>query len=277
MVGSCRQTNRYQGWSLIHVRRRSVAVWQRMLDEALAEHPCALPGGVGEALPAVLLGEVAGAGREVPVQQEQRGEALLAVEGPKRPVVDLAVDEVEADGRWFVAGDGAAEDVEEVGADPPNRVALAALRVVALEERDLDALDGDAIVGWSSLVRAKNDVRRLSAVMRQPPRAGGTGPTASWMACEVGLAVGAAPEVELLAAGLRVVLQEDVAGADRDVGALACPARMISRRLTSNTELLSAVLSPVVEQSEVRDRVDVAVGWLVAGREHGDQLLLQRR
>ena len=36
---------------------------------------------------------------EVPVQQEQRGEALLPVERLERPVVDLAVDEVEADRR----------------------------------------------------------------------------------------------------------------------------------------------------------------------------------
>ena len=80
MVGSCRQRNRYQGWSLIQSDGAASPSEQRMLDEAFAEHPGALAGGVGEALPTVLLGEVAGAGGEVPVEQEQRGEALLTVE-----------------------------------------------------------------------------------------------------------------------------------------------------------------------------------------------------
>ena len=150
------------GLVLDPVRWRRLAVWQRMLDEALAEHPGALPGGVGEALPAVLLGEVPGAGGEVPVQQEQRGEALLAVERPQRSLVDPAVDEVQPDGRRLVAGDGGAEDIEEVGADPPDRIALAALGVVALEERDLDALDGEAVVGL--VVAGQGEERRPTAL-----------------------------------------------------------------------------------------------------------------
>ena len=70
-----------------------------VLDQALAEHSRAGARGVGEPLlQAWSVAAARFAAREVPVQQEQRGEPLLAVEGPERARGDLAVDEVEADG-----------------------------------------------------------------------------------------------------------------------------------------------------------------------------------
>ncbi len=46
-----------------------------------------------------------------------------------------------------VTSDGVTEDVEKVDADPPNIRGLTTLRVVALKQGDLDALNGQALTG----------------------------------------------------------------------------------------------------------------------------------
>src|SRR5665213_3029586 len=90
---------------------------------------------VGEVDPRQILGQVAASGREVPVHEEERGQALLAVERLKCAVLlELAVDEVEADGLRMFPGDRTPEDPEEVAADLVDLLATAALGVVALDE-----------------------------------------------------------------------------------------------------------------------------------------------
>ena len=125
--------------------RWDCAVWQRMLAEALAEHPSALARGVGELLPAVILIEELRSRGQVPVKQEQRGEPLLTIEGLERPRFDPTVDEVQADSLRGFAYDSGVERIEEVDADPLDTTALASLRVIALEKRNLDPLDGEPI------------------------------------------------------------------------------------------------------------------------------------
>ena len=144
MVGSCRQRKRYQGWSLIQSDGAAASAGERMLDEALAEHPRALAGGVGEARPAVLLGEVAGARGDVPVEQEQRGEALLTVERLERPVARPRRRRSPRPTGLVARRRARCESTSRKSARiSPDRVGVAALGVVALDQRDLDALDGD--------------------------------------------------------------------------------------------------------------------------------------
>src|SRR4051794_5975717 len=78
--------------------------------------------------------------RQVPMQKEQRREALLPIQGAERSVLHVAVDEVET--HALASGDGAMQDFEEVRSDALDDTAFAPLRVVSLDERDLDALNG---------------------------------------------------------------------------------------------------------------------------------------
>ena len=79
-------------------RRASREVRGRgVLDDPLAEQPRTRARCVREPSPWLGVAEAAAAEREVPVQQKQRGEALLPIERFERPVVLLAVDEVETD------------------------------------------------------------------------------------------------------------------------------------------------------------------------------------
>lgn len=103
------------------------------LYEALAEASCAGTRGVLEAFPAGFLLQASRAPREVPVQEEQGGQTLLAVERAQRPANDVAIDEVEADGR--LRGQCVVQSVEEVGADARDGAAVPALRVVTLDDR----------------------------------------------------------------------------------------------------------------------------------------------
>ncbi|WP_197017301.1 hypothetical protein [Microbacterium sp. MRS-1] len=77
---------------------------------------------------------------DLPVNEEQGCEALLSVEGSQRSVANLPVHEVEIDS--LVAYERLNEDAEEVCADAVDTAFVSALRVVALDERDLDTLDG---------------------------------------------------------------------------------------------------------------------------------------
>ena len=119
MVGSCRQRKRYHGWSVIHAVGGDSS-GSGVLDEPLAEHPRALPGRVGEVRPTVILGELAGSGGDVPVQEKQRGEALLPVEWLEacRPRPRRRRSRARPD---RLVGQRLVEDIEEVAADPPDR------------------------------------------------------------------------------------------------------------------------------------------------------------
>jgi hypothetical protein len=73
------------------------------------------------------------------VEQEQRGQALLAVQGMQGRAVDLSVHEVEPEG--LAAGDGVQQCLEEDRADLLDGGTGTPLRVVALDEWDLDPVD----------------------------------------------------------------------------------------------------------------------------------------
>ena len=71
------------------------------------------------------------------MEQEQRCQALLAVERAQRAVLDVAVDEVESD--VFAFGECFVQDIEKALADVGRPSVGASLGVVPLDEGDLDA------------------------------------------------------------------------------------------------------------------------------------------
>lgn len=76
------------------------------------------------------------------MQKEEGGQSLLAVEWLQCAVrLELAIDEVEADGVRVGSGDSTAERTEETVADLVDLLTTASLGVIALDERDLDASD----------------------------------------------------------------------------------------------------------------------------------------
>ena len=145
MVGSNRHRCRYQLWSVIHrdgdpersagggfstIRSQNSRALGRVAY-VNSVHGCGSPRRPR-------------AEREVPVQEKQRGEALLPVERLERPVVHLAVDEVEADRP--AACQGLVQSLEEGAADVVDARIVASLGVVPLDQRDLDARDLAVIV-----------------------------------------------------------------------------------------------------------------------------------
>ena len=93
------------------------------------------------------------------MEQEQRGQPLLAVEGMERRSVDLAVHEVESD--RLAARDRLEEDFEEADPDLLDLGVRASLSVITLDKRDLDAADRRRAT-WLGLEQA--DVRRQVAL-----------------------------------------------------------------------------------------------------------------
>ena len=77
------------------------------------------------------------------MDEEQRGESLLAVERLEDAAVDLAVDEVQTD--RLATSDRAHQDLDEVPANLPGDGVRPALGEVALDEGDLDPLDAASI------------------------------------------------------------------------------------------------------------------------------------
>ena len=77
---------------------------------------------------------------DIPVNEEQGCEALLSVEGSQSPVANLPIHKIEVNS--LVAYERFDEDAEEVCADGVDIAFVSALRVVPLDERDLDTLDG---------------------------------------------------------------------------------------------------------------------------------------
>ena len=73
------------------------------------------------------------------MEEEQRGEALLPVERSHHPTSDLAVDEVEA--YLIPVGECPMKHAEEVLPNPLRANVRPALRIVALDDRDLEFLD----------------------------------------------------------------------------------------------------------------------------------------
>ena len=71
------------------------------------------------------------------MEQEQRGQSLLPIEGVERHSLDLAVHEVESD--RLTADDRIQEDFEKADPDLLHPSARTSLGVVALDEWDLDA------------------------------------------------------------------------------------------------------------------------------------------
>ena len=76
---------------------------------------------------------------DIPVNEEQGSEALLSVEGSQSPVANLPIHKIEVDS--LVSYERFDEDAEEVCADSVDIAFVSALRVVPLDERDLDTLD----------------------------------------------------------------------------------------------------------------------------------------
>src|SRR4051794_18517716 len=104
----------------------------------MTEPTCARTRLIGEVGPRRVSRQVAAPRREIPVQEEERRQSLLAVERLKRAVVlELAVNEVQADGLRIIPGDGTAQDTKEIAADLVNFLAAATLCVVTLDQRDL--------------------------------------------------------------------------------------------------------------------------------------------
>jgi len=83
--------------------------------------------------------------RQIPVQEKQRCKPLLPIQGPERSVLNVSINEIET--HVPAPGDGAVQDVEEARSDTLHYVAFAPLRVVSLDERDLDTLDGRSTRG----------------------------------------------------------------------------------------------------------------------------------
>ena len=90
------------------------------------------------------------------MEQEQRGQPLLPVEGMERRSLDLAVHEVESD--RLAAGDRIEEDFKETDPDLLDPSSETSLGVIALDERDLDAADAGMLPGCASK-RPTYDVR----------------------------------------------------------------------------------------------------------------------
>ena len=111
-----------------------------IVGQCLAELSGTGAGGVGEVAPCLPFDGLAGLPAQVPVQQEQRGQALLAIQGIEGAVHDIAIDEIQADGT-VVMHDGIMQGVDEVLADSLHRCAMTALCIVALDQRDFDSLD----------------------------------------------------------------------------------------------------------------------------------------
>src|SRR5690606_23621097 len=117
----------------VHIDRRVT------LHQSLAEETRARPGCVAELLPAVRLVQPLCAERQVPVQQEQRCEALLTIKRPQRSILDIAIDDVEA--HRLAKVDCAPENLEKALANLPSRSAFASLRIITLDQRNLDVRD----------------------------------------------------------------------------------------------------------------------------------------
>ena len=99
------------------------------------------------------------------MEQEQRGQPLLPIEGVERGFLDLAVNEVESD--RLTPGDGIQEDLEEADPDLRSPSVPTSLSVIALNERDLDAADARYSV---RLCLEEADVRRQVPFTTRPPR-----------------------------------------------------------------------------------------------------------
>ncbi len=109
-------------------------------NEVLAEIPGAVAGLVGELPEEVAIGVVgAAAGSQVPMQEEQGGQALLSVEGNHAPVLDLSVNEVQA--HRLATGQGLMQHAEEGLANARHATVLPTLGIVALDHGNLDAID----------------------------------------------------------------------------------------------------------------------------------------
>lgn len=127
-------------WLVTQPARGRLATSHRdRVDQPLAERAGAGTGGIGEVRPRPPVHEFARTARGVPVDQEQGGQALLTIEGAEHAVGGVAVDEVETDAR--IGHDGAGNHVQKTVADVLNGWVFSTLRVVALDERDLDARD----------------------------------------------------------------------------------------------------------------------------------------
>src|SRR4051812_14104621 len=98
--------------------------WRLTVREPFAKKTRARSGGVGKPLPSMLLTDALGSKRQVPVQKEQRREPLLPIQGPKRSLIHVTVDEVETHGGAF--GDSAVQDIQEARSDAFDNAAIAA-------------------------------------------------------------------------------------------------------------------------------------------------------
>ena len=110
-----------------------------VLDDPLAEQPRTRARCIREPGPWLGVAEPAAAEREVPVQQKQRGQPLLPIERLERPVLHLAVDEVETD-RLAIC-QGLVQSLEEGAANVVDTRIAASLGIVPLDQRDLDTRD----------------------------------------------------------------------------------------------------------------------------------------
>jgi len=99
------------------------------------------------------------------MEEEQRGESLLAVEGLERSVAHLAVNEVESD--WLDSGGCPMKNVEKVVANRRRRGVGTTLRVAALDERDLDLMDDGSV---NAMLLEEPDVGRDEAIRHRRPR-----------------------------------------------------------------------------------------------------------
>ena len=77
------------------LRRGRRPAWVRVLGESAAEVPRGRSRCVGEAQPGRVRVELVRERRDVPVEQEEGRQSLLAVEWTQHAVLDVAVDEVE--------------------------------------------------------------------------------------------------------------------------------------------------------------------------------------
>ena len=208
----------------------------------------------------------AGAECEVPVEQEERGQALLPVERLEPPVVDLAVDEVQAD--RLAAGDRLVQSVEKGAADLVDPWGHASLGVVALDQRDLDVrhprrrlvglrehagVGGGVALHDGSSPSSGSGSSGASGVKVRPEHLGHL--------IEVVLSVARAPEMKLLRRRVGVVLQEDVARADRDVRPPTIeldnpPPLDLEHRVAEN-----AVVAAVEQREVGRSRQPRRVQW----------------
>ena len=177
--------------------------------------------------------------------------------------------------RRLAAGDGLVQSVEEVLADLVDPGVSASLGVVALDERDLDARDRRRLLVGArrtSRRRTSGSPHQVASSTRTQVRDRRT--SASRRGSRRGRA---GPRSGSAAFGRRVVLQEHVARADRDVRPVPVAVEDAAPLDLEDGVAESAVVA-AAEQREVRDRVDIVRrSASPSRREQSRESSLQRR